>query len=202
MVRILGICGSARRDAAYTALEAALEAARAVGGVETRLVELGERELHFCVHCNKCLRDGAPRCTVFHDGMDPIYELVYSCDALLVATPVEGGTLSARLAACFNRFRPTWVMLEQDPDFFARKVGAALAVGDGRNGGQENAIQSILGFFHTQGFTICSGGPGVYAGASLWDGGDEETDAYGLERAETLGRKLARTTKRMAGLAE
>ncbi len=201
MVKILGVCGSPRRKSSYKALEAALEAAKATGEVEIELVELRARKLNFCVHCNKCLRDNSPYCSVFHDDMDELYDKVYNCDGLLVSTPVYEMNITAQLAAFFNRFRPTWVMLKNDPDIFARKVGAAIAVGGTRNGGQEAAIAGVMGFFNTQGFTICNGGVGTYGGASLWNPGDgsgEMDDEYGMALARQLGEKLAMTTKLVA----
>ena len=45
MVKILGICGSPRRKSSYTALQAALEAAKAQGDVEVELVELRARNM-------------------------------------------------------------------------------------------------------------------------------------------------------------
>lgn len=202
MVKILGICGSPRRKSAYTALKTALEAAKQTGGVETELVELRARKLNFCVHCNKCVRESASKCLIYDDDMTELYDKVYGCDGLLIASPVYEMNITAQLAAFFNRFRPTWTMLKDDPYFFSRKVGAALAVGGTRNGGQEMTINSIMGFLSTQGFTICTGGVGIYMGASLWspgDGSGEMNDEYGMERAHELGKKLAMTTKLVAG---
>ena len=57
MVKILGICGSPRKKSAFTALEAALEAARNSGeAVETELVELRGKKISLCIHCNQCLK--------------------------------------------------------------------------------------------------------------------------------------------------
>ena len=36
-------------------------------------------------------------------------------------------------------------------------MGAAIAVGGTRNGGQEGALNAILGFYHTQGMVVCNG---------------------------------------------
>ncbi len=202
MVKLLGVCGSPRRKSTYTAMQAALEAAAAEGGVEVELVELRARKLNFCIHCNKCLKENSRTCVVYHDDMDELYEKVYNCDALLVGSPVYEMNITAQLATFFNRFRPTWVMLKDDPYFFARKVGAALVVGGTRNGGQEGAVGAILGFFHTQGYTVCNGTGGVYSGAMLWSPGDGSTamdDEYGLERARSVGRKLVWTAKQMKG---
>ena len=202
MVKLLGVCGSPRRKSTYTAMQAALEAAAAEGGVEVELVELRARKLNFCIHCNKCLKENSRTCVVYHDDMDELYEKVYNCDALLVGSPVYEMNITAQLATFFNRFRPTWVMLKDDPYFFARKVGAALVVGGTRNGGQEGAVGAILGFFHTQGYTVCNGTGGVYSGAMLWSPGDGSTamdDEFGLERARSVGRKLVWTAKQMKG---
>lgn len=201
MVKILGICGSPRKKSTYAALEEALKAAREEGDVETEIVELRGRKINYCIHCNKCLKDNMPNCTVYSDGMDELYEKVYNCDAMLVASPVYEMNITAQLAAFFNRFRPTWVMLKNDPFFFSRKVGAAIAVGGTRNGGQESAINGILGFYHTQGFTVCNGGGRSYNGASLWNAGDGSgtmEDEYGMEKARFVGKKLAFTTKLIA----
>ena len=201
MLKILGICGSPRKKSTYTALQAALQAAEAEGGIETELVELRGRKIANCVHCNKCLRDGSPRCTVYSDGMDELYDKIYNCDGIMLGSPVYEFGITPQLAAMFSRFRPTWLMLQDDQFYFARKVGAALSVGGTRNGGQEATINQMMGWLHTQGFTVCNAGGIAYSGAMLWNPGDGSTnmdDEYGMERARFLGRKLAYTTKMVA----
>ena len=203
MLKLLGVCGSPRKKSSHLALQTTLEAAAAGGGIETELVELRGRKINFCIHCNKCLRERSATCVVYHDDMDELYDKVYRCDGLVCVSPVYDMNITAQLTAFFNRFRPAWILVEKDPYLFARKVGAAIAVGGTRNGGQEAAIGSILGFYHTQGFTVCNGGGGVYAGASLWNPGDGSgtmDDPYGLERCEDLGHKLAFTMKAMNGM--
>ncbi len=148
MVKIIGICGSPRRKSSYAALREALDGALETGDVEVELIELRARKLNFCIHCNKCLREDAVRCTVYEDDMTPLYEKVYQADGMIIASPVYEMNITAQLAAFFNRFRPTWNIIKKDPTFFNRKVGAAIAVGGTRNGGQEGALNAILGIFH------------------------------------------------------
>ncbi len=203
MLKILGICGSPRKKSTYTAMEAALKAAEETGGVQTELVELRGKKINPCIHCNKCLKENSKYCTVFKDDMQDLYDKVYECDALLLGSPVYEMNITAQLIAFLNRFRPTWVMLKNDPYIFTRKVGAGLVVGGTRNGGQETAINGILGYYHTQGFTICNGTGAGYSGACLWSPGDGSTpmdDEYGMETARGLGAKLAYTTKLMNGV--
>ncbi|MFV0464603.1 MAG: flavodoxin family protein [Lachnospiraceae bacterium] len=195
MVKILGICGSPRKKSAYTALEAALASAAECGEqVETELVELRGKQFHLCVHCNKCLRDGADHCTVFQDDMSPLYEKFYNADGIIIASPVYEMNITAQTTAFMHRFRSAWLRSIQEPEFFFRKVGAGITVGGTRNGGQEMAMSAINNFFMAQGMNVCSAGNGMYTGAMLWNPGDGSTlmeDPEGIENARILGTKVA-----------
>ncbi len=200
MAKILGISGSPRKKSCYTALEAALDAARAQGDIETELVSLRAKTITPCMHCNKCLRDESDRCTVYHDDMDELYDKFYDADGILIACPVYDMNITPQLAAFFSRFRSAWRLSGEKPYFFAKKVGAAMSVGGTRNGGQESVIQCIMNFYSTHGITICSGGGSIYAGASLWNPGDGSgtmDDPFGMENARALGEKLAVLTRIM-----
>ena len=200
MVKILGICGSPRRKSSYTALQAALEAAKAQGDVEVELVELRARNMKPCVHCNKCLRDESDRCTVFNDDMTELYDKFYEADGVIIASPVYEMSVTAQLSIFFGRFRSAWMISVKDPYFFSKKVGSAIVVGGTRNGGQEFALQTIVNFYNTQGITVCNGGSGIYAGAALWNPGDgsgQMNDEWGMENARALGKKTAIMAKIM-----
>ncbi|MCH3917975.1 MAG: flavodoxin family protein [Spirochaetia bacterium] len=195
MVRILGICGSPRRKSAYVALRTALEGAAASGEeAETSLVELRGRDMHLCIHCNKCLREKADRCVIFEDDMTPLYDEFYNADGIIIASPVYEMNITAQTASFMHRFRSAWIKGVREPEFFIRKVGAGITVGGTRNGGQESAMNAINNFFLAQGMTLCSGGNGMYTGAMLWNPGDGSTDMddpVGLENARILGRNVA-----------
>lgn len=198
MAKILGICGSPRKKESYAALEAALSAAAAHEGVETELVSLRAKKINPCIHCNKCLKDNADRCTVYHDDMDELYDKFYKADGIIIASPVYDMNITPQLAAFFSRFRSAWKLSVQDPHFFMNKVGAAISVGGTRNGGQEGVIHSIHNFYSAHGITICCGGGEIYAGAALWnpgDGSDTMDDPQGMQNAKDLGSKLAIITK-------
>lgn len=194
-VKVLGICGSPRKKSAYTALSAALEAAAEADPlVTTELVELRGKKIQQCIHCNKCLRDGADRCVIFHDDMEPLYDKFYAADAVIVASPVYEMNITAQLATFFHRFRPLWGIGFNDPYATVRKVGAAIAVGGSRHGGEEMTVQAINNFFMAQGMTVATGGHGMYNGAMLWNPGDGSgtmDDPAGMENARIMGRKAA-----------
>ena len=195
MVKILGICGSPRRKSAYTALLAALEAAKDSGEqVETELVELRGRKINPCIHCNKCLRDVADVCTVYQDDMTSLYDKFYEADGIIIASPVYEMNLTAQTVTFMDRFRSAWLKGIKEPEFFMRKVGAGITVGGTRNGGQEMAMSAIQNFYLTQGMTLCTGGDGMYSGPMLWNPGDGSTDMddpQGMAHVRRLGKKLA-----------
>ncbi|NCE65478.1 flavodoxin family protein [Pseudoflavonifractor sp. 524-17] len=199
--KILLICGSPRpkaKSAAYAGLLAAQEGAQSVAGVDTDLVELFGRKIAPCIHCNKCLRDDADRCTVFHDDMDELYDKFFQADGIIISCPVYDMNVTAQFAQFYSRFRSSWKLSVDDPAFFQYKVGAAIAVGGTRNGGQESVIRSINNIYATHGINICPCGGGIYGGAMLWNPGDGSTamdDPAGLENCRTLGAKLAQVAK-------
>lgn len=199
-VKILGICASPRRKSSYRALKAALDAAERQGDVQVELVELRARKMNCCIHCNKCLRDESDRCTVYQDDMTELYDKFYNADGVIIASPVYEMNITAQLSTFFSRFRSAWMISVKDTYFFMKKIGASIAVGGTRNGGQEATVTTINNFYNTQGMTVCSGGSGVYAGVCLWNPGDgsgEMEDPEGMKNAETLGEKVAVMAKIM-----
>ena len=195
MIKVVGVCGSPRKKSTYTALQAALDAAKATGDdVEVELIELRGRKINYCIHCNKCVKEGSDRCTVFNDDMTELYDKVYNADALIFGSPVYYMNVTAQMATFIGRFRSAFMKSVNDPEFFNNKVGAVMAVGGARHGGQETTMNALTGFFHTVGIPVCNGGGGMYEGAGMWNPGDGSTDMddpVGLENAKKLGVKVA-----------
>jgi multimeric flavodoxin WrbA len=198
MPKLLGICGSPRNAATEYVLRKALDTASEIQGIETDLILLRGKKINFCIHCNRCIREEKTSCPVYDDDMTGLYERFYASDAYLIASPVYEMNITAQLAAFFNRFRPTYLLLRSDPTHFSDKFGSAIAVGGTRNGGQEMAINAIHGFYHTHGITIINGGLGCYAGAAVWSQDREakgaEEDERGMKNALLVARKLAQVT--------
>ncbi len=196
-VKILGISGSPRNAATEYALRQALEAAGEVEGVETEFYSLKGRKLNFCIHCDRCVKEGSDRCVVYNDDMNELYDPFYTADGYIIASPVYEMGVTGQLATFFNRFRPTYTMLKEDPDQFSTRVGGAMAVGGTRNGGQECTINNILGFYHTHGILVVNGGLGIYHGVSIWSKDQKaqgaKEDEAGIRNARTLGSKVAKT---------
>jgi multimeric flavodoxin WrbA len=98
--------------------------------------------------------------------MYDLYPLLRDAAGIVLATPVYNGGVSAQLKSVMDRCR---AILASDPDVFKGKVGAAIAVGGDRIGGQELALEQILAFYLINGVTPVSGGSfGANLGATFW----------------------------------
>lgn len=201
MVKILGVSGSPRKAATEFALKEALEAASQVPGIEVEFITLRGKKLNYCIHCDKCVREGAHHCMVYDDDMSKLYQSFYEADGYIFASPVYDMGISAQLVTYFNRFRPIYNIVKKDPDHFSTRVGGAIAVGGTRNGGQECTINNILNFYYTNGIMAVSGGLGVYNGASVWSQDKKaqgaQEDTIGIKNVRTIGRKVAEAAVRM-----
>lgn len=189
MERILGISGSPRAGGNTETLVKRVLSAAAAEKAETRLFSLGGKTVAPCVDCDKCT-DDQPYC-VQSDDMQELYDLLLWADAVVFGTPVYMGGMTAQLKAAFDRARPLWRM----NNALSRKVAAAVAVGEGRWGGQELAIQSIYHSAMNHGMIIVGGASLPYGDWEVCgvagQGGQILADTEALGAAEGLGRRLA-----------
>lgn len=203
MIKILGICASPRIESTAYAVTEALRAAEATGDVETELITLKGKKMNFCIHCNKCVREGKTVCTLWDDDITPLLHKVHEADGLILGSPVYAMNMTPQLCTFLSRFRGTYVVLKDDQDYYAKQVGGAIAVGGTRNGGQENTIIAINNFYNTHGITPANGALCTYAGACVWskDQGAKGAaeDEVGLANCRRIGEKVAKMAKALKG---
>jgi multimeric flavodoxin WrbA len=192
-VNLLGIAGSPRDGATAFAVQEGLSFAESLGDVETTFISLRGKNIKFCIHCDYCIRerDGC----VFEDDVADFYPSMETADAWLLGTPVYQGTLSGQLKAVLDRCR---AIVARDPEVLTNKVGAAIAVGGDRMGGQEPSILAIHSFYLANKMIPVSGGPfGANLGGTVWS---HDEGAEGA-RADEVGREsLRRTVRRLVEL--
>lgn len=203
LVKILGVSGSPRKAATQYVVQEALRAAGEISGVETEFIELRGKEIHYCIHCDRCIKEQADYCPTFKDDMHPLYAKLLDADGFIFGSPVYQMSPTALLQAFMNRFRPLGRYISKG--HWATKVGGALAVGGTRHGGQETTLESINNFFFCNGFTVVSGGIFAYNGGSVWSNDRKiegaQSDEVGLSTARVVGRRVAVTAKLLkAGL--
>ena len=190
---LLGICGSPRRQGTEYAIKYALNYATEKFGFETEYWTVRNKEINFCLHCDYCVRE--KKGCVNKDDMEKLYPKLEQAKFFLFGTPVFQGSLSGQLKTVMDRNR---ALVAKNPNIFKDKIGAALAVGGDRSGGQEVAIRSILDFFQQNHIHPVSGGAfGANLGASLWS---KDLGKDGIEKDEVGLRAIRKVIKRLAEL--
>jgi multimeric flavodoxin WrbA len=183
-MRVLGINGSPHKDGntAY-ALRYALSLLEE-SGVETEYVSLADKTIHGCRGCFSC-RSG--KC-VQDDDMTGIVESLRRCDCLLLASPVYMGLVTGQMKTMMDRT----VLLRAGGGFqLSGRVGAGIACGGFRNGGQELTLQCMHTFFLQQDMYAIADGPRFsHSGATIV--GRAEEDEIGLQTVKNLTDKIAR----------
>jgi len=196
-MKVVGIsCSPRKGKSTFYALETCLQAAKeAASGVETILVELSEMKINGCIACGKCMK--ILECSQEDDFVKMIPILSDSeLAALVIATPVYFGSMTSQCKAFLDRC----VMFRRNGFLLRNKVGGVIAVGGVRNGGQELAIQAVQAAMLVQDMVVVSEGrPTSHYGATLWSGHPDgiEKDAFGLETARNLGKRVVEVAGRM-----
>jgi multimeric flavodoxin WrbA len=185
-VKIFGISGSPRLGSTDYVVNAALTYAKNHHKADITYFSCQKKTLNFCIHCDYCVKK--KKGCVFKDDMDEVYESCAWADALIIGTPVYQGTLSGQTKVILDRCR---AVVAKNPTFFKWKVGAAIAVGGDRSGGQELALQVLLNFYILNEMIAVGGGAfGANLGATFWS---KDKGAQGAE-ADITGLKTLHKT--------
>nr|WP_295000880.1 flavodoxin family protein [uncultured Methanobrevibacter sp.] len=183
-MKVFGICASPRKSTTEYVLSKALEKL-AKDNFETEMFSCHMKDLKTCMHCDYCLEN--KKC-IIQDDMAEVYENLQSADGIILATPVQSGSVSANLSIIMDRTRALEAI---DYNLLRGKIGMSIAVGGDRTGGQDFAHLTNITYFMIHGIIPVSGGPfGSNLGASFWsqDSIDEiKNDTYGME---SLNRTL------------
>lgn len=146
-------------------------------GVETELIQLGNKPIRGCIACYTCAK--THKC-VFDDEVNEIAPKFEACDGLVVGSPVYYASANATLVALLDR-------LFYSTHFEKRmKVGAAVAAA--RRGGITSTFDELNKYFTISGMPVASG--------QYWNGihgrmpGEAEGDGEGLQTMRSLAENM------------
>lgn len=191
MVKILGISGSPRIGATDYAVKAALKAIEeTVPGVETEYWSVRGKKIAPCVHCDSCIRNKTM--CIIQDDLQELEPKILEADAIVIGSPVYDMSITAQLAAVFNRLRPIYLVHAGE---LQNKIGAAITTGGTRYGGQELAKLPIINFFLMHEMLVTGGLGGCYIGGTIWSKDEKakgaEEDTVGMDTVVRLGQGVA-----------
>jgi multimeric flavodoxin WrbA len=188
-MNVLGICGSPHPEGntAY-ALKCALDVIERQGIVTTYL-SLHDKTIGPCRGCFAC-RSGE---CVQKDEMGEVVEAIRRCSGLILASPVYMGLITGQMKVMIDRT----VLFRTGGRFeLSGRVGAGIACGGFRNGGQELTLQSMHTFFLQQDmFAIADGPRFSHSGAAIV--GRASEDQVGLQTVENLALRVVQAVKQI-----
>jgi multimeric flavodoxin WrbA len=193
-------CSPHKGGATAASLRLALDGAKEVApNVEIELIELGGMKLHGSVAAGIELAPGEKDdfLALMPKLADP------QVRGIIVGTPVYFSNMSSLCKEFIERC----MAFRKDNFALKNKVAGVVAVGGGRNGGQELTIQSVqAGLFGQQLIIVGQAPPSGHGGASIWNEkslkGDIAKNEQNVTDAKALGRRVAEVALALAGSAK
>ena len=154
-------------------------------GVETEVVQVGNKDVRGCVSCGSCSEKG--KC-VFDDVVNEIASEFETADGLVVASPVYYASANATLIACLDR------LFYSSHFDKTMKVGASVVVA--RRGGCSATFDELNKYFTISGMPVAS--------SQYWNSvhgaapGQAAKDIEGLQTVRTLARNMTFLMKSIA----
>ncbi len=146
-------------------------------GVETTLLQVGNKAVRGCVACGSCREKG--KC-VFDDAVNEAAPLFEAADGLVIGTPVYYASANATVIAFLDR------LFFSAPFDKTMKVGASVAVA--RRGGCSATFDELNKYFTISGMPVAS--------SQYWNSvhglvpGEAKKDAEGLQTMRALARNM------------
>ena len=184
-MKVLIINGSPRVNGNTSVAVREMEKVFAEEGVETEVVQVGNKDIRGCIACGYCGENG--KC-VFNDIVNELASKFEEADGLVVASPVYYASANATLIACLTRL---FYSTHFDKSM---KVGASVVCA--RRGGCSATFDELNKFFTISNMPIAS--------SQYWNSihgreqGQSEMDEEGKQTMRVLARNMSFLMKSIA----
>ena len=154
-------------------------------GVETEIVQVGNKNVRGCVACGRCAKLG--KC-VFDDIVNELAPDFEAADGLVIASPVYYASANATLIAVLDR------LFYSTPFIKAMKVGASVVCA--RRGGCSATFDELNKYFTISNMPVAS--------SQYWNSihgrapGEAQQDEEGKQTMRVLARNMAFLMKSIA----
>lgn len=150
-------------------------------GIETEIIQIGNKNIRGCIACRKCHSTGSGKC-IFDDIVNEVAPKFAEADAFVIGSPVYFASPAGGAIAFLDRLFFSTLNVDK-----TMKVGAAVV--SCRRGGNTAAFDMLNKYFTMTGMPVVS--------SQYWNmvygGSPEEVlqDEEGLQTMRTLGRNMA-----------
>lgn len=150
-------------------------------GIETEIIQIGNKDIRGCIACRKCHSTGSGKC-IFDDIVNEVAPKFAEADAFVIGSPVYFASPAGEAVAFLDRLFFSTLNVDK-----TMKVGAAVV--SCRRGGNTATFDMLNKYFTMTGMPVVS--------SQYWNmvygGSPEEVlqDEEGLQTMRTLGRNMA-----------
>ena len=179
-MKVVALCGSARRKGNTAFLLNKVLEPLAAGGVETEMIELAGSKISGCKACMVCFKEKDGTCAIKDDMVNECIEKMRTADAILLGSPTYFADVSTEMKALIDR---SGMVARANGNFYRRKLGAAVVAV--RRAGAIHAFDAMNHFFLI--------GEMIVVGSSYWNVG------IGREKEEVAGDEEGMKTMTQLG---
>jgi multimeric flavodoxin WrbA len=159
-------------------------------GIETEMIQLGNKPVHGCTACGKCkeIQDG--KCHIKNDHLNMCMEKMVEADGIIIGSPVYFADVTPEVKALIDI---AGYVTRANGHTLKRKVGAGVVAV--RRGGALHTFETINNFFLINQMIV--------PGSSYWNfafgrnPGDVLNDEEGMQTIKTLGENMAWLLKKI-----
>ena len=186
-MKVLLINGSPRREGNTFIALSQVASQLEKHGIETEVVQLGNKPVRGCIACGQCLMRGLGRCAFDDDVCNRIVEKLDDADALVVGSPVYYGQPNGALLAVMQR------VLFSTNGKHQNKPAANVAIC--RRGGATAAFQTMNMMFQMLNMPLVT--------SQYWniaygrEAGEAALDSEGMQTMRTLADNMAWLLKKI-----
>ena len=183
-MKVVALCGSARKQGNTALLLKTVLAPLREAGAETELIELAKSELRGCMACYVCFLEKNGTCVLKKDIVNYCIGKMTAADAILLGSPAYFTDVSSEMKALIDR---CGMVSQANGDMLQRKLGAAV-VAVRRTGGI-HAFDTMNHFFLANRMIV--------VGSNSWnigigpEMGDVVDDEEGMKTMRLLGENMA-----------
>ncbi len=153
-------------------------------GIETEIINIGNKEIRGCIACNRCLVKRNEQCVLPGDEVNNCIQKMKEADGILLGSPVHYSAMSATMKSFLDR---AFYVAGSNNGMFRHKVGASV-VAVRRSGGVTTFDQLNNFLIYSEMVIPASNYWNVIHGTSP---GEALKDEEGVQIMQVLGKNMA-----------
>jgi multimeric flavodoxin WrbA len=189
-MKVVAFNGSPRRDGNTKILIDTIFEILQKEGIETEMVQLGNKKVHGCTACGKCKEKQDGKCHIQNDHLNYCIEKMVEADGIIIGSPVYFADVTTEVKALID---VAGYVTRANGFLLKKKVGAGvIAV---RRGGALHTFETINNFFLINQMIV--------PGSSYWNfafgrnKGEVVNDEEGMQTMKDLADNMAWLLKKI-----